>query len=91
MTIESRALIDPDPPDRTTMFKIFELKNTASASATEVGQRYSTRQEALAAVKKHLKTFKVSGHNAEKTIGGYGTPKGCVNAGFPHTPIEAAP
>jgi hypothetical protein len=31
----------------------------------EVGQRYSTREEALAAVKKHLKTFNVSGHNPE--------------------------
>jgi hypothetical protein len=47
------------------MFKILELKNAASASAREVGQRYSTREEALAAVKKHLKTFKVSGHNPE--------------------------
>jgi hypothetical protein len=47
------------------MFKILELKNAASAAASEVGQRYSTRAEALAAVKKHLKTFNVSGHNPD--------------------------
>lgn len=47
------------------MFKILELKNAASSPAMEVGQRYSTREEALAAVKMHLKTFKISGHNAE--------------------------
>ncbi len=47
------------------MFKILELKNAASAPASEVGQRYSTREEALAAVKKHLKKFNVSGHNPE--------------------------
>jgi hypothetical protein len=47
------------------MFKILELKGAASASAREVGQRYSTHEEALAAVKKHLKTFNVSGHNLE--------------------------
>ncbi len=47
------------------MFKVLELKNEASAQASEVGQRYSTHEEALAAVKKHLKTFKLSGHNPE--------------------------
>ncbi len=47
------------------MFKVLELKNTASAAATEVGRGYTTRDEALAAVKKHLKSFHVSGHNAE--------------------------
>ena len=47
------------------MFKVLELRNAASAQATEVGQRYSTRKEALIAVKKHLKTFNVSGHNPE--------------------------
>ncbi len=46
------------------MFKVLELSNDASAQAREVGQRYSTREEALAAVKKHLKTFDVSGHNS---------------------------
>jgi len=47
------------------VFKILELTNEASAQATDVGKPYSTREEALAAVKKHLKTFKVSGHNPE--------------------------
>jgi hypothetical protein len=47
------------------MFKILELKSANSAPAAEVGHGYSTREEALAAVKMHLKTFKISGHNAE--------------------------
>jgi len=47
------------------MFKIVELKDAASAQATEIGRRYSTREEALKAVKKHLKTFNVSGRNPE--------------------------
>jgi hypothetical protein len=47
------------------MFKILELKNAASAPAKEVGQGYPTLAEALAGVKKHLKTFHVSGHNPE--------------------------
>ena len=47
------------------MFKILERKSAVSASATQVGRGYSTREEALAAVKRHLKSFNVSGHNAE--------------------------
>ena len=47
------------------MLKILELKNAASAPATEVGRGYATHGEALVAVKKHLKTFNVSGHNPE--------------------------
>jgi hypothetical protein len=47
------------------MFKVLELKNETSAQAREVGQRYMTREEALAAVKKHLKTFSLSGHNPD--------------------------
>ena len=47
------------------MFKVLELTNEASAEAREVGQRYSTREEALIAVKRHLKTLNVSGHNPE--------------------------
>ncbi len=47
------------------MFKVVELKNAASAQARELGRRYSTREEALAALKKYLKTFNVSGHNPE--------------------------
>ncbi|MDR3423200.1 MAG: hypothetical protein P4L80_18515 [Xanthobacteraceae bacterium] len=47
------------------MFKILELKSADSTAAAEVGVRYSTRELALAAVKKHLRTFHVSGHNPE--------------------------
>ena len=47
------------------MFKVLELKGMGSTPATEVGRRYSTREEAMAAVKTHLKTFKVSGRNPE--------------------------
>jgi hypothetical protein len=49
----------------TTMFKILELKGVGSAPATQVGRGYSTREEALAAVKTHLQTFEASGHNSE--------------------------
>ena len=58
-----RALIIP--ARRPTMFKILELKNAVSAPASEVGRGFSTREEALVAVKRHLKTFNVSGHNPE--------------------------
>jgi len=47
------------------MFKILELKNAVSAPASEVGRGFSTREEALVAAKRHLKTFNVSGHNPE--------------------------
>jgi hypothetical protein len=47
------------------MFKILELKSQGSTPATEVGRGYSTREEALVAVKTHLKTFKVSGRNPD--------------------------
>jgi hypothetical protein len=47
------------------MFKILELKNANSTPAAEVGRGYPTREAAMAAVKMHLKTFKVSGHNPE--------------------------
>jgi hypothetical protein len=47
------------------MFKILELKNMESAAATEVGRGFATREEALSAVRRHLKTFTVSGHNPE--------------------------
>ncbi len=47
------------------MFKVVELKNTASAQASDVGKLYATREEALVALKQHLKTFNVSGHNPE--------------------------
>jgi hypothetical protein len=47
------------------MFKILELKNVDAAVPAEVGHGYSTREQALAAVKKHLTTFKAAGHNPE--------------------------
>jgi hypothetical protein len=48
------------------MFKILELKSESSTPAAEVGHGYSTREEALAAVKSHLKTFNVHGRNLEE-------------------------
>ena len=47
------------------MFKILELRDFVSAPAAEVGRGYSTREQAVAAVKAHLKKFKISGHNRE--------------------------
>jgi hypothetical protein len=47
------------------MFKVLELKGVGSSPAAEVGRGYYTREQALAAVKAHLKSFKVSGHNSE--------------------------
>ena len=64
------------------MFKILELKGN-STQAAEVGRRHPRREEALAAVKKHLKTFKASGHNPEANIGGPEIPKACESAGLP--------
>lgn len=48
------------------MFKVLELKGKDSTRATEVGRLYSTREQALAAIKTHLKTFKTSGRNPEE-------------------------
>jgi hypothetical protein len=50
---------------KPAMFKILELKGGGSAPATEVGRGYLSREQAMAAVKTHLKTFKASGHNPE--------------------------
>jgi hypothetical protein len=47
------------------MFKVLELKDAVSAPAAQVGRGYSSREQALAAVKAYLKTFKISGHNSE--------------------------
>jgi len=47
------------------MFKILELRSAVSTPAAEVGGTYSTREQAVVAVKKHLRTFNVSGHNPE--------------------------
>jgi hypothetical protein len=43
------------------MFKILELKSTDTA----VEHSCATREQALAAVKRHLTTFKTAGHNPE--------------------------
>ncbi len=48
------------------MLKVLELKNAASAPATEIGRGYLTYAEALTALKKHLKNFKLSGHNPDE-------------------------
>ena len=47
------------------MFRILEVNNTASARPAEVGGGYVTREDALAAIKRHLERFVVSGHNPE--------------------------
>jgi hypothetical protein len=47
------------------MFKILGLKSAETTPAAEIGRGYSTREEALAAVKTHLKRFRASGHNPE--------------------------
>lgn len=48
------------------MFKILEFKGVGAARATEIGREYSTREEAAAAVRTHLKKFKASGRNPEE-------------------------
>jgi hypothetical protein len=47
------------------MFKILELDSRRSAAPTQIGEAFATRDDALAAVKRHLKRFKVSGRNPE--------------------------
>jgi hypothetical protein len=47
------------------MFKILELDSRRSAAPTQVGDAFATWDDALAAVKRHLKRFKVSGRNPE--------------------------
>ena len=46
------------------MYKVLELRGVGGL-AVQVGQRYSTREQAFAAVKTHLKTFKITGHNPD--------------------------
>ena len=72
------------------MFKILELKNTESALPAEVGYGYNTREQALAAVKKHLTTFKISGEIQKETAGGCGILRACESAGFPAPTEEDA-
>ena len=47
------------------MFKILELDSRPSAAPTQVGEGFATWDDALAAIKLHLKRFKVSGRNPE--------------------------
>jgi hypothetical protein len=47
------------------MFRILELDSRSSAAPTQVGEGFATWDDALAAVKRHLKRFKVSGRNPE--------------------------
>jgi hypothetical protein len=54
------------PRTGTAMFKILELKSKSPAPPTQVGDEFDTREAALVAVKRHLKTFKISGHNPEE-------------------------
>ncbi len=47
------------------MFRILELDSQRSATPTQVGEAFATWDDALAAIKRHLKRFKVSGRNPE--------------------------
>jgi hypothetical protein len=47
------------------MFKILELDSQRSAAPTQIGEGFATWEDALAAIKRHLKRFKVSGRNPE--------------------------
>ena len=47
------------------MFKILELDSQRSAAPRQVGEGFATWDDALAAIKRHLKRFKVSGRNPE--------------------------
>ena len=48
------------------MFKILELKSSGSPPGAQVGNGYPTREQAVTAIKRHVKTFNVSGHNPEE-------------------------
>lgn len=48
------------------MFKVLELKGDIFGPAAQVGHEYPTRDQALAAVKTHLKSFRISGHNPDR-------------------------
>jgi hypothetical protein len=51
----------------SAMFMILELNIANSAAPTQVGGGFATREDALMAVKRYLKSFKVSGHNSEES------------------------
>ena len=63
------------------MFKILELKGVVPARRRK-SVAATLRTEVLPAVKTHLKTLKVSGHDPE-IIGGRVMPKACENVGLP--------
>jgi len=46
-----------------SMFKILELSSTSTAPPIQIGNGFVTQMDALAALKRHLKTFRISGHN----------------------------
>jgi hypothetical protein len=48
------------------MFKILELNRASSIAPVQVGDGFVTWEDALVAVKRRLKSFKISGHNAEE-------------------------
>jgi Ser/Thr protein kinase RdoA (MazF antagonist) len=47
------------------MFRILELDGARSSAPRQVGEAFATWDDALAAIKRHLKGFKVSGRNPE--------------------------
>ena len=60
--------MDPLPLEpQMAMFKILELNGTDKTPPTEIGHGFATREDALAAVKRHLKSFAVSGRNLEES------------------------
>jgi hypothetical protein len=50
------------------MFKILELDNTPSSTPTEVGDGFAMREDALAAVKRHLKGAWVIGPSRRRPL-----------------------
>jgi hypothetical protein len=54
-----------DAEQEAVMFRILELHSQSSAAPTQVGEGFATWDDALVAIKRHLKRFKVSGRNPE--------------------------
>ena len=48
------------------MFMVLELKGGTAGPAVQVGHGHSTRDQATAAIKSYLKSFKISGRNLEE-------------------------
>jgi hypothetical protein len=48
------------------MFMVLELKGGTSGPGVQVGHGHSTRDQALAAIKSYLKSFRISGRNLEE-------------------------